>query len=138
MLTMLDEAILDFQISIITIIGTIIFVIVCRKRRDLLKYLPAYICLSIGSIFIYLQIVDYSLRLIGNIFYFIASLLFLVGLYYEYYKIFIKKRKNVISCFKFNFILMCKTKYYSKYIACRFTKYNLIIFDFVKNKSFFK
>ncbi len=91
---MLDETILDFQISILIIIGTVVFIITSRKRRELLIFLPAYIGLSIGTVFIFLQIIDYGFRIIGNIIFLIATLLFIAGVYYEYYQVFINKGKQ--------------------------------------------
>ena len=48
----------------------------------------------IGAIFIYLQIFDYNYRLIGNIFYLLASVCLIVAVYYEYFQIFIKDNKE--------------------------------------------
>ncbi len=50
---MLDESILNLQITIFLFVGTFIFIGVSIKRKDLIIYLPAYILAPIGYLFTY-------------------------------------------------------------------------------------
>ncbi|MFX0032307.1 MAG: PAS domain S-box protein [Candidatus Hermodarchaeota archaeon] len=89
---MLDESILNLQISLLLIIGTFIFIFVCLKRKDLIIYLPAYTFAPIGYIFIYLEFLNNIYRLLGNAIFLIAILALLIAIFYEYYKIIYKNR----------------------------------------------
>ncbi|MHA1931568.1 MAG: PAS domain S-box protein [Promethearchaeota archaeon] len=88
---MLEESFLNLQITILLIIGTLIFIFVSFKRRDLLAYLPSYLIIPFGYLFIYLQIYDVTFRLLGNFLFLIGILTYISAIYYEYYKT-IKKR----------------------------------------------
>ncbi|HEC36654.1 MAG TPA: hypothetical protein ENI29_00370 [bacterium] len=50
---MLDESFLNLQITFLLTLGTIIFILVSFRRRDLIAYLPPYLILPIGYLFIY-------------------------------------------------------------------------------------
>ena len=50
---MLDESFLNLQITFLLTLGTIIFIFVSFRRRDLITYLPPYLILPIGYLFIY-------------------------------------------------------------------------------------
>jgi len=93
---LLNEAILNLQITILLTLGTIIFICVSFKRRDLIPYLPTYILTPIGYFLIYLQVFNYTYRLLGNIIFLIAVLLFIFAVYYEYFKA-IKKNHNTTA-----------------------------------------
>ena len=93
---MIDESILNLQITILMMLGTFIFIFVSVKRKDLIIYLPTYILAPIGYFFIYLQIFNYTYRLLGNIVFLIAVLLFIFAVYYEYFKA-IKKNHNTTT-----------------------------------------
>ncbi|MCK4284988.1 MAG: hypothetical protein KAX18_02245 [Candidatus Lokiarchaeota archaeon] len=93
---MLDESFLNLQITLLLTLGTIIFIFVCFKRRDLIVYLPSYLILPIGYLFIYLQIHDSAFRLIGNLLFLIGVLAFIFAIYYEYFKT-IKKIHSTTS-----------------------------------------
>ncbi|MFX1344057.1 MAG: PAS domain S-box protein [Promethearchaeota archaeon] len=92
----LEESTINFQITLILVIGTLIFITVCFKRKDLIKYLPTYIMVPFGYIFIYLQIFYYIFRLIGNVIFLIGIFALLISIFYEYFNIVYKKR-NVKS-----------------------------------------
>ena len=93
---MLDEAILNLQITILLMLGTIIFIGVSFKRKDLILYLPTYILTPIGYLFIYLQIINSIYRLLGNLIFLIGVLLFIIAVYYEYFKA-TKKIRNTTT-----------------------------------------
>ena len=93
---MLDESILNLQITVLLLIGTFIFILVSIKRKELFIYLPSYIILPIGYLFIYLQIFDYTYRLVGNLLFLISILAFIFAVYYEYFKA-IQKNHNKTS-----------------------------------------
>ena len=93
---MLDESILNLQITILMMLGTLIFIFVSFKRRDLIIYLPTYIILPIGYFFIYLQIFNYIYRLLGNLIFLIGVLFFIFAVYYEYFKT-IKNNNNATA-----------------------------------------
>ncbi|KKL04894.1 hypothetical protein LCGC14_2611500, partial [marine sediment metagenome] len=93
---MLDESILNLQIKILMMLGTLIFIFVSFKRRDLIIYLPTYIILPIGYFFIYLQIFNYIYRLLGNLIFLIGVLFFIFAVYYEYFKT-IKNNNNATA-----------------------------------------
>ena len=83
---MLEESFLNLQITIILTLGTLIFIFVSFKRRDLIAYLPAYILIPPGYLFVYLQIYSSSFRLLGNFLFLIGVLAFISAIYYEYFK----------------------------------------------------
>jgi PAS domain S-box-containing protein len=74
-------------------VGTVIFIFVAVKRKDLIIYLPAYVIAPLGYFFIYLQTFGYSFRLIGNLLFLIATLALISAIYYEYFKVIRKNRK---------------------------------------------
>ncbi|MFX1481193.1 MAG: hypothetical protein ACFFCI_24190, partial [Promethearchaeota archaeon] len=81
---MIDENVLNLQIAILVLIGTLIFIIVSLQRNDLLIYLPTYIMLPIGEIFIYLQVFQYWYRIVGNLFFTISLITYIAAIFYEY------------------------------------------------------
>jgi len=83
---MLDESFLNLQITLLLTLGTIIFIFVSFKRRDLIAYLPSYIFVPIGYLFVYLQIYDITFRLLGNFLFLLGVLVFIFAIYYEYFK----------------------------------------------------
>ncbi len=103
---MLDESILNLQITILLMLGTCIFIIVSFKRKDLILYLPTYILTPIGYFFIYLQIFNYNYRLLGNLIFLIGVLLFIFAVYYEYFKTIKKNNNATISNLKNNNVIL--------------------------------
>ena len=97
---MLDESIINLQITLILLFGTIVFILVAVKRKDLIIYLPAYLFSPSGYLFIYLQSFEYSFRLLGNLLFLIGSLTLLFTVYYEYFKVIRKTDKNPTSNLK--------------------------------------
>ncbi len=83
---MIDESILDLQISIFLMFGVLIFFIVYIKTRDLKFYLPGYSFVPVGYFFYYLRVFGESYRLLGNTFLFIGLILFIIGSLVEYNK----------------------------------------------------
>ena len=72
------ETTLDFIIAIYSIFAAIIFLIMSVKQHQLFTYNPSVSTHALGSIFIYTQIFNENYRIIGNIFYAIALILFLI------------------------------------------------------------
>ncbi|MFX1504311.1 MAG: PAS domain-containing protein, partial [Promethearchaeota archaeon] len=107
---MIKESLLDLQIFILCVIGVIIFFIVYMKTRDLKYYFPAYPLLPLGYFFYYLHIFDPGYRLIGNLFFFMACILTIIGSFFEYKQVFRMNRKNVnifpLFFFSFSTILL--------------------------------
>ena len=93
---MLEESFLNLQITILLTLGTLVFIFVSFKRRDLIPYLPTYILTPIGYLFIYLQIFNYFYRFLGNLIFLIGILLFISAVFYEYFKV-IKKNHNTTA-----------------------------------------
>ncbi|MFX0003873.1 MAG: PAS domain S-box protein [Candidatus Hermodarchaeota archaeon] len=91
---MLDESILNLQITLFFICGTIIFIIVSFKRKDFYIYLPPYILVPLGYFFVYLQTVNYVYRLLGNAIFLIAMMSLIAAIFYEYFKVIGNKKKG--------------------------------------------
>jgi signal transduction histidine kinase len=73
------------------IVGALIFVIVCIKRRDLVSWIPAYIAGSLSEILRLISQVDYDIfYLIGLVFSSLTVLLMIVAVSREYYMTFYK------------------------------------------------
>ncbi len=92
---MLEEQILDLIIAIYTCIATIVFGYAFIKKRDLLPWMIGCIQFAVGSIFVYLQEFNSYFRLIGNVFYLIAVLIFISAVSYEYYTLFLKQKPRI-------------------------------------------
>ncbi|MFX1574613.1 MAG: PAS domain S-box protein [Promethearchaeota archaeon] len=103
---MLEETILNFQITILLILGTVVFSLVNLKRKDLTIYLPSYIILPIGYLFIYLQVFDSIYRLVGNLFFLIGIIAFISAVYYEYFKALHETAKRTGSSIKNSTIIL--------------------------------
>ena len=81
---MINEPILDLQITIFFFIGTIIFLLVYLKLRELKYYLPTYVIFPFGYLIYYLHHFNSIYRLIGNVIMALTSILFLIGTIVEY------------------------------------------------------
>jgi hypothetical protein len=94
----LDEASLGLSIlsAILAIIGSIIMSYVCKRRRDLILWLPAYYSTTIGLI---LSAVNTAINpdgqdLISNIFFTLAIVVIFFAIFNEYYSTFIKSKEQ--------------------------------------------
>jgi PAS domain S-box-containing protein len=76
-------------------------VIINVKRKDLIIYLPAYLLSPLGYFFIYIQIFEYSFRLIGNLLFLVATSALIFAVYYEYFREVRKINKKTTSNFAF-------------------------------------
>ncbi|KKK45111.1 MAG: Signal transduction histidine kinase [Candidatus Lokiarchaeum sp. GC14_75] len=103
---MLDESFLNLQITFLLTLGTIIFILVSFRRRDLIAYLPPYLILPIGYLFIYLQIYDTTYRLLGNLLFLIGALAFIIAIYYDYFKTVKKIHRTTTSNPNINKIIL--------------------------------
>ncbi|UCC20943.1 MAG: PAS domain-containing sensor histidine kinase [Promethearchaeota archaeon] len=83
---MLDESVLNLQITILLFFGMLIFMRVCYRRKDLIIFIPTYILAPIGYLFIYLQIINNFYRLMGNAIFLLGNLTLLLAIFYDYYK----------------------------------------------------
>ena len=91
---MINEPLLDLQITIFLIIGAVLFVFVRLKMPDLKYYLPSYLFFTLGYFIYYLHYINSIYRLIGNLIFIISSLLFLIGTILEYSHIFKNTEKG--------------------------------------------
>ena len=91
---MLDESIFNLIIAAYAIFTNIVFAITCRKRRDLLLWLVGICFFSIGAVFIYLQIFSYLYRIIGNGFYLLSTIVFIITAILEYFQTFLKNNDS--------------------------------------------
>ncbi|MFW9936496.1 MAG: ATP-binding protein [Candidatus Thorarchaeota archaeon] len=94
-MALIEISILEFALSILTILGLIIFIIAQTKRKDLLYWLFAYTLLTVGYVtnqirmfFIIFELISFLFFTLAAIFLFIASLI-------EYFQTFL--RKDVIK-----------------------------------------
>jgi signal transduction histidine kinase len=94
---LLEESYIDLGIAIYSIITAIIFTIMYRKRGILFLWILAAIINAIASIIFYLRHYDANYRIIGNIFYFLAAIVFCYSVYQIYSEMFIKTKKNGIK-----------------------------------------
>ena len=89
---MLDESVFNLLIAVYCIFTNIVFAIACRNRRDLYLWLVGICFFSTGSVFIYLEIYGTLYRIIGNGFYLISTLNFIIAGMHEYFQTFIKNK----------------------------------------------
>ncbi|MFX1273645.1 MAG: PAS domain S-box protein [Promethearchaeota archaeon] len=102
---MINEPILDLQISIFALIGVIIFFLVYTKTRELKYYVPAYPLVPLGYFIYYLHHFDPSFRLVGNLIFFMTIILTMIGTFLEYREVFRmnKLKVNIYPLFFFSF-----------------------------------
>ncbi len=91
---MLDESIFNLIIAIYIIFTNIVFAITCRKHRDLIIWLVGICFFSIGAVFIYLQIYNSLYRILGNSFYLLSTIIFIVAGIHEYFQTFLKNNDS--------------------------------------------
>lgn len=85
--------IIDNQATMIIIFATIIFVWVCRKRRDLLKWLPSYFLVMIGQLLsTFNKFIGETGSIIINILFVLSIILIFIGVVREYFSTFIKPK----------------------------------------------
>ena len=94
---MINELIFDIYIIIFYTVGVINLSLVSIKRRDLIKYVPAYIVHAIGYIFYTLNRIDYTFRLVANICFLLTAIFAFFAFYYEYHLTFSKNYKNSLK-----------------------------------------
>jgi len=87
---MLEINPLVIEYSILIVIATIIFSLVCVKRRDLLTWLPFYFLLSIGLILINFESLFENISLISNAFIMFSVISIFLAVVKEYYDTFLK------------------------------------------------
>ena len=90
--------IIDNQATTIITLATIVFALVCRRRRDLLKWLPSYFLVMIGQV---LSSFSFYLGETGsilmNILFVISVILIFIGVTREYYSVFIEPKLRKIN-----------------------------------------
>ena len=79
----------DF-VMLLAIASNILFVYVSFKRRDLIKWIPAYTFFTISTIFGVLGIIQMKLELMTIIFQLMAGMLMCAATFFEYYQTFIQ------------------------------------------------
>ena len=89
---MLEESVFNLLIAVYCIFTNITFAIACRNRRDLYLWLVGICFFSTGAVFIYLEIYGTLYRIIGNGFYLISTLTFIIDGMHEYFQTFIKNK----------------------------------------------
>ncbi|MFX1281527.1 MAG: methyl-accepting chemotaxis protein [Promethearchaeota archaeon] len=83
--------IIDNQATTIIVIATMIFIWVCRKRKDLLKWLPSYFLVMTGQLLsTFHRYVGETGSIIMNILFVLAIIFIFAGISREYYSVFIK------------------------------------------------
>ncbi|MFX1322667.1 MAG: ATP-binding protein [Promethearchaeota archaeon] len=99
---MLSEHVIDFQVTIFFLIGSVFFFLVYLRNRDLKYYIPGYISAPFGYFIYYLHYYYYFYRLLGNIIMAFGTILFMLGALVEYFSI----TKNKIRIKKNSLILL--------------------------------
>ena len=92
---MLELNALILEYTVITVAATIIFSIICTKRRDLLAWLPTYVFLSIGFILANFGSLWEEISIIYYGFIMLSVISIFVAVVKEYYYMFIKSNKPV-------------------------------------------
>ena len=87
---MLELNPLVFEYSFLMIIATIIFTLVCIKRRDLLAWLPTYVLLSIGFFLINFETLSEEISLVSYVFIMLSVISIFVAVLKEYHNTFMK------------------------------------------------
>jgi signal transduction histidine kinase len=83
--------------TVVIILATLIFTIVCFKRRDLFSWLSAYIASTLSEIFRLLSQAQYdAFEVISIAFSALTVLLFIIAVSYEYYQTFSKSNKTIV------------------------------------------
>ena len=95
---LLNMMLVEIGQFIICAIGTFVFALICRTRKDLRPWLYSYISLSIGLLFNPFRYNSEIIDIITNIFYALSAILICVAVFKEYHETFIKiKGKSSIS-----------------------------------------
>ena len=66
------------------------FGLACKKQKNLTILLLVYIFLAIGCFLLIFQLINFTIRLLANIFFALSATFFFIAVFLEYYKIFIK------------------------------------------------
>lgn len=87
--------IIDNQATTIIVIATIIFILVSRKRRDLLKWLPSYFLVMIGQLLsTFHRFLGETGSILMNVLFVLSMILIFIGVTREYYSEFIHPKLN--------------------------------------------
>lgn len=95
----IDLTYLEFVLAVITIIGTVNFMIVTLKRPDLKYWLLTYISLTLGYVFNSLRIYVNTFEIISYLLFGLTIILANIAVLIEYYETFFEKPKTTISKF---------------------------------------
>ena len=95
---LLNQQLTQIGQSVLCLIGTTVFAIACRIRKDLRPWLYAYVSLTIG---LFLGIIQEeatsTIGLFANLFYLMSALLICVAVFREYKKTFQKGERNELK-----------------------------------------
>jgi len=90
-MALIEISILEFALSILTILGLIIFIIAQIKRKDLLYWLFAYTMLTFGYVTNQIRMFFISFELISFIFFTLAAICLFIATLIEYFQTFLNK-----------------------------------------------
>ena len=99
-----DMFILSFHQAILMVIASIIILYSSIKHRELFRWLPAYILLTIALFYNSIWYFIDSPRIISYVFYLSSIISILLPIYFEYYSIFIKPKQKAGKLKKFSAI----------------------------------
>ena len=95
---LLNMMLVEIGQAVICAIGTFVFALICRTRKDLRPWLYSYICLSIGLLFNPFRYNSEIIDILTNIFYASSAILICIAVFKEYHETFIKiKGKSSMS-----------------------------------------
>jgi hypothetical protein len=92
--------IIDNTATVMVIIGTILFIFVCTKRRELKKWISSYLFVTIGQLISSFSELIPEAGLLSNLSFAIAVILLFVSSLREYYSMFMKDRLKPNQSYK--------------------------------------
>ena len=88
---------LEYQQVVMGILATLILGFVCTKRKDLIKWLFAYVSTTVGVILTRFQIIDEIFDIIGTVFLVLSSIMIFVAALKDYKETFTPEKKVIPS-----------------------------------------
>ena len=93
-----DYFVMNLSTTIVIILATLIFAVVCIKRRDLIPWLVAYISVSLSEVFrLFSQALYDTFEIISILFSALSVIIFIIAVSHEYYQTFSTNYQKWIS-----------------------------------------
>jgi hypothetical protein len=83
--------------TIISAIACIPFGLACKKQKDLRPWMFTFVCMAVGNLFSIFQFENFTIRLIANLLFALTAIFLFIGVFIEYYKLFIKSNNQSLT-----------------------------------------